>query len=266
MKYKLFLFGDMVFESNDLLTVGAYKATLPEINKKHATIEENTLIKSSVSTTKKLKIWQDTMPVNPFEEWDCEPDLMSTNKDYSEGAIVEFIRDQATDGKVIYHQKAIAEILEIDLDYYVDLSKEDKASELNYEIRDANIEQLGELCEVFKLPFKQYTSRGYCQSSWADVLIVLTDEFFDRTGCKKKNSEEILEGTAKLFDQWAWGDVFGFSAVEVSTCDLGCEHEEIVDSCGGFYGNDFENNGMLDHLPKELHEQLKSFDHSEIEY
>lgn len=224
-----------------------------------------------METVKKIKIWQDAHAMNPFTEWDGNPGLMNSSNgpaitDYSEGSIIDFIQESATDGKIIRHQKVIAEILGMDLDWYTEHSKEDKASDIRSEMSDANIEDLGKLCEILKVPFKQYTSRGYSQSSWADVLIVLTDEFFERTGCEKKNSDEILEGTAKLFDQWAWGDVFGFSVVKVEECSLGCEHEETVDSCGGFYGNDFENNGMLDHLPKELHEQLKSFDHSEIEY
>ena len=222
-------------------------------------------------TFKRLKIWNDANGTNPFTEWDCNPALMyksngPTITDYSKGSVVEFIREQATEGKIIRHQKTIAKILEIDLDYYSDHSKEDKASDLNYEIKDANLEQLGKLCELFKLPYKQYTSKGYSQGDWAEVLIVLTEEFFTRTGCDKKNSEEILKGTATLFDQWAWGDVYGFTVVEVSTCDLECEHEEDTDSCGGFFGDNFEENGMMEYVPEELHEQLKNFDKSEIEY
>jgi hypothetical protein len=226
-----------------------------------------------METTKKLKIWKEVEPLNPFTEFDCEPGLMNSSNgpaitDYSNGDITQFIQDSATDGKIIRHQKAIAEILEIDLEWYrhVGLSKEDKSSEIRSEMTDASIEDLGKLCELLKVPYNQYTSTGYSQGDWADVLIVLTDEFFTRTGCEKKNSTEILEGTAKLFDQWAWGDVYGFSVVEISTCNLDCEHEEDVDSCKGFYGDDFENNGMMDHIPEELHEQLKNFDKSEIEY
>ena len=72
-------------------------------------------------TFKKIKIWQDISAINPFKEFDGQPGLMNSSNgptitDYSEGSIIDFVREQATDGKVIYHQKAIAEILEIDLE------------------------------------------------------------------------------------------------------------------------------------------------------
>jgi hypothetical protein len=232
--------------------------------------KEQTLTQEETKT-KKIQIWNDQCPINPFEEWDCEPDLMFKSNGphvtkYGKGDIVDFIREKATEGKIIRHQKAIAEILNLDLDSYEDFTKEEKAGDINYEITYADMDQIEELCELLKIPCKNYTSRGYSQGDWAYVLIVLTDEFFERTGCDRKNSEEILEGTAKLFDQWAWGDVYGFSIVEVTTCNLGCEHEEVTGSCGGFYGTDFENNGMAEHIPEELHEELKNFDTADIKY
>jgi len=219
--------------------------------------------------TLELEIWRDESPMNPFTDWDCEPDLMCKgnryHKDFSDGAIVDYIRDRATHNLIIRHQKKIADILGLNLEYYVDYTTEQKVDEINYEIRDADIDMLCELCELFKIPYKQYTSRGYSQGDWLDVLIVLTDEFFERTGCDRKHSESILEGTAKLFDNWAWGDVYGFSVVEINRCEC-CSNDdrEVVDSCGGFYGSDFEENGMLEYVPDELHEQLKNFDHSDI--
>jgi len=219
-----------------------------------------------METKRKLKIWRDTDSMNPFEDWDCNPDLMTTNKDYSEGEILTFIQEQATEGKVLYNQKKIACILDLDLDNYTEFDKYEKVEEIKYYFQYANIEQLGELCELFKIPYTQYTSRGYSQGDWSEVLIVLTDSFFKKTGCKTKDKKEILKGTADLFDNWAWGDVYGFSIVEIQKCNLGCEHEEIIDSCGGFYGDNFEKNGMIDNLPKELHEELKNYNYSDIEY
>jgi hypothetical protein len=220
---------------------------------------------------KKLKIWHDQHAMNPWKDWDCEPDLMfkgnDFQEDYSEGSILSFIEEKATDGIIIRHQKKIAEILVLDLECFEDLTKEEKAGEIRWEFSQADMKQLEKLCNLLKIPCMQYTSRGCSQSDWAEVLIVLTDEFFEKTGCKRNHSEEILKGTSELFDNYAWGNVYGFSVVEVETCECcGEESEEVIDSCGGFYGDNFEENGMLDYLDKELHEQLKNFDHSDIEY
>ena len=43
--------------------------------------------------------------------------------------------------------------------------------------------------------------------------------------------------------------LYGFEIVKTVTCDLECEHEELLDSCWGFYGHDFENNGISDYVP-----------------
>ena len=50
-----------------------------------------------METKKRIKIWRDDYPMNPWTDWDCEPPLMYEGgrgvfpKDYSEGGIREFI-------------------------------------------------------------------------------------------------------------------------------------------------------------------------------
>lgn len=227
----------------------------------------------------RLKVWKDEIPMNPWEDWDCEPPLLySTGRydqktDYSNGDIVEFIKQSPTDGFIIRNQVQLCEILEIDHDYLCEreLTKEEKADEIRWEIDSSlSIEQLSELCELFKLPYINHESRGYSQGDYAEVLIVLTDKWCELTGADKNRKDEILENSAKLFDDWAWGDVYGYSVeecTEVIVLDADTKEElrrdeewEMVDSCGGFYGDNFENNGMKEHLPKELHEQLKNIE------
>ncbi len=70
--------------------------------------------------------------------------------------------------------------------------------------------------------------------------------------------EKYLIGEVGTYDQYLRGDVFGFEVVEVSTCDKEHEHEEHIDSCWGFFGNDFSENGIADHLSKEFAEALKA--------
>jgi hypothetical protein len=212
-------------------------------------------------------------PTNPFTDWDFEPALMYSSgrhagrTDYSEGSILEAIQQAAIDGKIIRHQKKILSILELSSDYYEGYCKEEKIDFIRNEINRATIEELGELCELFKLPYKQYTSTGYSQGDWAEVLIVLTPEFYERTGAPKKHDQKNLEGAANLFDSWAWGDVYGFRIYKETTCECCNEtKKEEIDSCYSFFGDDFEENGMMDYFPEELKEKLKNFDTCDIKY
>ena len=73
----------------------------------------------------------------------------------------------------------------------------------------------------------------------------------------KEREEDILtylDGGIKTLDQYLQGDVYRFTLED--------DGEEI-DSCGGFYGDDWKMNGMADHIERELHDQLEV---GEIEY
>lgn len=74
-----------------------------------------------------------------------------------------------------------------------------------------------------------------------------------------EQAERILEGEIETLDQYITGDVYYFEVVKVSKCEHDHEHEEYEDSCGGFYGSDFANNGITDHISDErLREALKA--------
>jgi hypothetical protein len=49
----------------------------------------------------------------------------------------------------------------------------------------------------------------------------------------------ILEAEVKEYDQYLTGDVYGYEIYELKTCSEGHEHEEFVDSCWGFYGEEY---------------------------
>jgi hypothetical protein len=50
--------------------------------------------------------------------------------------------------------------------------------------------------------------------------------------------EEYLKGEVETYDQYIRGDVYGYKVYKIETCDKGCEHEEELDSCWGFYGEE----------------------------
>lgn len=236
---------------------------------------------------KRLRIWHDSNALNPFEDWDCEPAVMidygrNGNFDYSKGEIKSFIDKHLSYGKVMQKKEEFANIVLLEIKYYEDASDDEMYEILIDNIDYSDLRVLEEVLDFLGLPNMLYTSTGYSQSDWAEVLIVLTDEFFERTGADKEHKNEIFDSTRNLFDAWAWGDVFGYTVEEVTETvaitrenfDAGNfteiyeEYEDwtVVDSCGGFYGRDFETNGMLDYIPEELKEDLLNFDKSLIEY
>lgn len=67
-----------------------------------------------------------------------------------------------------------------------------------------------------------------------------------------KEVENNLVVEVKTYSQYLEGDIYRFTEYELKVCDLGCEHEMIVDCVGGFYGSDPKTNGMLEHLSSEI--------------
>lgn len=68
-------------------------------------------------------------------------------------------------------------------------------------------------------------------------------------------ADKILEAELKELDYYGRGEVYGFEITD--------ENGDHIDSCGGFYGDDWKLNGMIDYIPEDLHDQLENI---EIEY
>jgi hypothetical protein len=72
-----------------------------------------------------------------------------------------------------------------------------------------------------------------------------------------EKATKLLLGEVETYDQYICGDVYGFKVFNVETCDKGCEHEEEIDSCWGFFGDNFIENGLIEHVDKEFAELLE---------
>lgn len=55
-----------------------------------------------------------------------------------------------------------------------------------------------------------------------------------------EQGKEIIVSEIKTYDQYLRGDVFGFRVED--------ENGNTLDSCGGFYGTDWEENGILEYI------------------
>lgn len=64
----------------------------------------------------------------------------------------------------------------------------------------------------------------------------------------KEVAKEALEGEVEAYDTFLRGDVYEFTIEAEVECQS-CHHveKEIIDSCGGFYGNEWQNNGLFEH-------------------
>ncbi len=77
-------------------------------------------------------------------------------------------------------------------------------------------------------------------------------ENFSAKRLSKKLTEQadrLLEGEVDTYRQEVEGDIYRFEEY--------VDGEE-TDSCGGFYGTDWANNGITDHVSKEISEVIKA--------
>lgn len=61
-------------------------------------------------------------------------------------------------------------------------------------------------------------------------------------------AEEILKSEIETYSDYIEGNVYGFSLYKKIKCDLDEDHRENIDSCYGFFGSDFNTNGIKDHI------------------
>lgn len=91
--------------------------------------------------------------------------------------------------------------------------------------------------------------------------VVTKQDIRDNWGIKKvtkkdiEEADKILEAELKELDYYGRGEVYGYEILD--------EEDNSIDSCEGFYGEDWKLNGMIDYIPEELHDQLENV---KIEY
>lgn len=65
--------------------------------------------------------------------------------------------------------------------------------------------------------------------------IFVTKEKVKEEGIDDKRVAQILTSEVETYDKYLRGDVYEYVVYDVKTCDLGCEHHEIVESLCGLY-------------------------------
>lgn len=193
-----------------------------------------------------IEVIHDTVPRNPWEDWDgCMPLITESGswgstKDYSEGDIDRYLSDYLSYNQVKRHQRKIVEVLRLDYEEEKKYMQGDDFTEYLqdqiYEFVREDIENKVAFCEAFNIKHYSGTSRGYSQGDWTEVFFCWTPEFEEVTGRSYQSiGDSDFEAADNLFGYWAWGDVYGLNI------------EELGESCWGFYGDDLEKSGLLDH-------------------
>ena len=93
----------------------------------------------------------------------------------------------------------------------------------------------------------QYPFNDQWDSGQLGFIFITLEKVRKEYSVKKVNQKlrkriiEYLNNEIEIYNQYLSGDVYGY------TFKCG----EISDSCWGFYGSDWKNNGLLDNIPKE---------------
>jgi len=175
-----------------------------------------------------LKIEQDTDPMNPRTDWDNLGTMVCFHKRYDLG------------DKTDYRSN--------DYDSWD-------------ELKEGIITNEG---EVTILPLYLYDHSGITISTspfdcnWDSGqigFIFVSKHKIKKEGIDETKVEEYLKREVETYDQYLTGEVYCYEVYEIETCDKGHEHKTLVESCGGYFGEEeckSEGQSILEHYQKEV--------------
>jgi hypothetical protein len=196
---------------------------------------------------------QDFDPMNPCEEFDMLGTMVCCHSRYILG------HKQYKDGV-----EAIYETLqELNYDNYVKM--DDDYCDMNYnDFIEKYMNKLDDIAIV--LPLYLYDHSGitmnttgfHCPWDSGQIgFIYVTKENIRKEFNKKRISLQLrhkvlnqLKGEVKLYDQYLTGDVYGYNIDDPYT-------GEHISSCWGFYGYDWESNGLMEMVKNAIDYQIK---------
>ena len=223
-----------------------------------------------------IRAVRDDSPESPWDAWDGQPplivyydrsleekgDVPNPLADMSDSFIARNWRalckifyqspDSAREYKLHYGYERIADAKRELLD---ELLEEIKPSRYSGHAGDY-MTALGELCELRGWPSLSTSSHGYCQRAYAELLLIFSPAYakeigaaWPRSAKAKAEARKRLESDAKLWGAWAWGDVYGFV---IESDDESPLPSDVIDSCWGFYGDDFAWSGLAEAAAESL--------------
>jgi len=206
-----------------------------------------------------VRVYPDECPSNPFEDWDCNPPLLTYShslKSYGEFPDIQEIISTAPKStwdrgnrlKVIKGLNCSLKDFADNRKYYGSSVEEEVGDQLSKQSPKPGswssatdyFEALEYALKLAGIPYHSMQSNGYSQGDSALVIAVATKEWIEKVGCSEEHWESACESACKLYGYWAWGDCYGISEI------LDPDGDEVPDSsCWGFYGP-HEESGLLD--------------------
>ncbi len=201
-----------------------------------------------------IKIEQDTCTENPRKDWEPLGTMVCWHKNYDLGDEHDYTRPMGELGKGFYAELAYE--LDPELPDHVDavLDKEEirPFKELSTKI-DAMIHKVIN-ANVVMLPLYIYDHGGITMNttSFADpfdtsmvgFILMKRDDILEQYGWKRltqirrERISEYLRDEVKTYDQYLTGDVWGYTIEPDPDQEPGAGELEM-DSCWGFYGDDY---------------------------
>jgi hypothetical protein len=186
----------------------------------------------------------------PFDDWDCEPPIAAA---HGRDPIMEHATEYGnvnevptlTRSQIVENGKDLLDLLgekswfrvvdRTDLSWQRDSGSGSIDDLINDAIREhvdylPNCERLNALADLYNITGMLATCdsvSGYSQGDYGEVLVVLTPDFLASSGAA--SNTETLKRAVKLYEDWAYGNVYGFT---VETAD-----GKDIESVWGFYGD-----------------------------
>lgn len=222
-------------------------------------MKNETLVDTIEYREHRIEVHRDFDPMNPWEDWDCEVPILVAYDGRLHSYGVDESLPHLERPVVLAHWREMLDEMDLrndwqglllfmrgdarygrwgePLDRLLAYEFEDHFNNLNVEGR---LELLEKVYGWMGITAVLGNTSGYRQGDYAKVLAVATPKWVAATGAPPESHKAQCEGAIKLYGWWAWGDAYGY----------------VVDgdgnSCWGFYGDDHEQSGLLDHARNDV--------------
>lgn len=212
---------------------------------------------------------QDISLENPFENWDCNPPLLTFYERYLNGyangkndkyAVTvhdflpllslkkckEIFADLAGDEDAKRYSKEYGNARDGLAEY---VSREGLANPSYWSEAKQYFSLLEELANAAKIPCYYGERNGYSQGDSVLIFVALTPATIKAWGNSpawvKEHGAKSAEATVDLYAAWAFDDVYKYEIFKVIFGDDGEEREDDTgESCWCYYGTDHEKSGL----------------------